>query len=123
FINNNCTTNNGGGAIGGCKYQHAPYIYVQDSFFKGNENTCWSINDLSSGTGRGGAISIMDEGGLEVRNTTFIKNSASYGTAICAISAGSYGSPDVVIVGNKFINHTRAGDVLDIRLAPSSFCE
>ncbi len=123
FINNNCTTSNGGGAIGACKYQHAPYIYVQDSFFQNNENTCWALSEVSSGTGRGGAISIMDEGGLEVRNTTFIKNSASHGTAICAISAGAYGSPDVVIVGNRFINHTRVGDVLDIRLASSSYCE
>lgn len=123
FISNNCTTNNGGGAIGACKFQHAPYIYVQDSVFKYNENTCWGVNELSSGTGRGGAISIMDEGGLEVRNSTFIKNSASYGTAICAIAAGSYGSPNVVIVGNRFINHTRVGDVLDIRLEPSSYCE
>ena len=123
FINNNCTTGNGGGAIGACKYQHAPYIYVQDSRFINNENTCWGTNELSSGTGRGGAISIMDEGGIEVRNTTFIKNSASMGTAICAISGGNYGSPDVVIVGNTFINHTRVGDVLDIRIASSSYLE
>ncbi|WP_298521911.1 Ig-like domain repeat protein [uncultured Methanobrevibacter sp.] len=123
FLNNNCTTSNGGGAIGACKHIHAPFIYVQDSLFQNNENTCWSLSELSSGTGRGGAISIMDEGGIEVRNTTFIKNSASLGTAICAINAARYGSPYVILVGNRFINHTRVGDVLDIRLTDSSYCE
>ncbi|WP_406535213.1 Ig-like domain repeat protein [Methanobrevibacter sp.] len=125
FIGNNCTTNNGGGAIGACKYLHAPYIHIEDSLFENNENLCWSLDELStSGTGRGGAISLMDEGGLEVYNSTFIKNSASIGTAICAINGGlSYGSPDVKIVGNKFINHTRIGDVLDVRVATGSVVE
>ena len=125
FIGNNCTTNNGGGAIGACKYLHAPYIYIENSLFEDNENTCWSLDELStSGTGRGGAISFMDEGSLEVYNNTFIRNSASIGTAICAINGGlSYGSPDVVIVGNKFINHTRVGDVLDVRVATGSVAE
>lgn len=123
FLNNNCTTSNGGGAIGACKHIHAPFIYVQDSYFENNENTCWAMSEVSSGTGRGGAISIMDEGGIEVRNTTFIKNSASLGTAICAINAARYGSPYVILVGNRFINHTRIGDVLDIRLSDSSYCE
>lgn len=123
FINNNCTTHNGGGAIGACKYQHAPFIYIENSWFENNENTCWGTSEVSSGTGRGGAISIMDEGGLEVRNTTFIKNSASLGTAICAISGGNYGSPYVILVGNRFINHTRIGDVLDIRLSSDAHVE
>ncbi len=125
FIGNNCTTNNGGGAIGACKYLHAPYIHIEDTLFENNENLCWGLDELStSGTGRGGAISLMDEGGLEVYNSIFIKNSASIGTAICAISGGlSYGSPDVKLIGNQFINHTRIGDVLDVRLATGSVAE
>ena len=117
FIGNNCTTNNGGGAIGACKHVSPPHIYIENSLFENNANNCWGLDELStSGTGRGGAISLMDEGSLEVRNTVFISNSASIGTAICAIEAGSYGSPDVVIVNNTFINHTRAGDVLNVRV-------
>ncbi|MBQ7928174.1 MAG: Ig-like domain repeat protein [Methanobrevibacter sp.] len=125
FIGNNCTTNNGGGAIGACKYLHAPYIHIEDTLFENNENLCWGLDELStSGTGRGGAISLMDEGGLEVYNSVFIKNSASIGTAICAINGGlSYGSPDVKLIGNQFINHTRVGDVLDVRLATGSVAE
>ena len=92
FIGNNCTTNNGGGAIGACKYLHAPYIHIEDSLFKYNENLCWGLDEQStSGTGRGGAISLMDEGSLEVYNSIFIKNSASIGTAICAINGGLVG--------------------------------
>ena len=113
FIGNNCTTNNGGGVIGACYYISVPHIYVENSLFKDNENTCWDLDELSTtGTGRGGAISLMDEGSLEVLNSTFIKNSASIGTAICALEMGSYGSPDVIIKGNKFIDHTRARDVI-----------
>ena len=117
FEGNNCTTNNGGGAIGACKYSGIPRIYVEGCLFKDNNNNCWSLDELStSGTGRGGAISLMDEGSLEVKNTVFIANSASIGTAICAIEAGTYGSPDVIIVNNTFINHTRVGDVLNVRV-------
>jgi len=125
FIGNNCTTNNGGGAIGACKYLHSPYLHIEDSLFQNNENLCWGLDDLSTtGTGRGGAISLMDDGGIELYNNTFIKNSASMGSAICAIAGGlSYGSPDVKIVGNQFINHVRSGDVLDIRVASNSIVE
>ena len=125
FIGNNCTTNNGGGAIGACKYLHAPYVHIEDTLFANNENLCWGLDELStSGTGRGGAISFMDEGSLEVYNSIFIQNSASIGTAICAISGGlSPGSPDVRLVGNQFINHTRIGDVLDVRVATGSVAE
>ena len=123
FKGNNCTTNNGGGAIGACKYLHSPYIHIEDSLFESNENLCWALTNESNGLGRGGAISLMDEGGLTVLNTTFIKNSASIGTAICAITQGAnYGSPDVTIVGNRFINHTRVSDVLVIRLDYDSLC-
>ena len=118
FVGNNCTTNNGGGAIGACKHGSSPNVYVEKSLFINNENLCWSLDELSTtGIGRGGAISLMDDGSLEVRDSTFISNAAAHGSAICAIEAGSYGSPDVIIVNNTFINHTRAGDVLDIELA------
>ncbi len=125
FIGNNCTTNNGGGAIGACKYLHAPYVRIEECLFEDNENLCWGLDELSTtGTGRGGAISFMDEGSLEVYDSTFIKNSASIGTAICAISGGlTGGSPNVHIVGNQFINHTRVGDVLDVRVAAGSVAE
>ena len=124
FTGNNCTTNNGGGAIGASKYLHSPYIHIEDSLFEDNENLCWGLDELSTtGTGRGGAISLMDEGALTVLNTTFIKNSASIGTAICAIAQGQYGSPNVTIIGNRFINHTRLGDVLNIKLNYNSYCE
>ena len=117
FVGNNCTTNNGGGAIGACKHVSAPHIYVENSLFENNANNCWGLDELSTtGTGRGGAISLMDEGSIEVRNTTFIANSASIGTAICAIDQGSYGSPDIYIINNTFINHTRAGDTLYLRV-------
>lgn len=117
FSGNNCTTNNGGGAIGACKHVSPPHIYIENSLFENNANNCWGLDELSTtGTGRGGAISLMDEGSLEVRNTTFISNAASIGTAICAIEAGSYGSPDVIIVNNTFIGHIHAGDVIYVRV-------
>ena len=114
FIGNNCTTDNGGGAIGACEHESTPHIYIEGCLFENNANNNWFPDSLSDGTGRGGAISIMDVGSLEVRDTTFIANSAAQGTAICAINAGSYGSPDIYIINNSFINHTREGDVLKI---------
>ena len=115
FSGNNCTTNNGGGAIGACMYQSSPHIYIEDCLFENNNNNCWALDSLSTtGTGRGGAISFMDEGSIEVRDTTFIANAASIGTAICAWAMGGYGSPDVIIVNNSFINHTREGDTLNV---------
>ena len=107
FIGNNCTTNSGGGAIGGCYFESAPHIYIKNSLFENN------VNNYFEGTGgAGGAIAIMDTGFFEVYDTTFISNSATHGTAISVIADRSYGSPDVVIVNNTFINHTRMGDVL-----------
>ena len=116
FIGNNCTTDNGGGAIGSCKHLSVPKIYIDGCLFENNANNCWGPDALSDGSGRGGAISLMDEGVLEVRNTTFVGNAASIGTAICAIEAGIYGSPDVILINNSFINHTRSGDVLHIKV-------
>ena len=126
FKGNKCITNNGGGAIGACWYAHSPYIHIENTLFEDNENTCWELGGLSTTTtGRGGAISIMDDGLLEIYNSTFIKNSASIGTAICALQidySGNHSPLDVILIGNKFINHTRAGDVLNIRLNDTSIC-
>ena len=124
FIDNNCTTNNGGGAIGACKVLTEPNVYVFNSTFKRNINKCSQLDDLSTtGLGRGGAISIMDDGTLKVYNNTFVENDAVIGSAICAISQGSYGSPDVEIVGNEFINHTglRGSDVIVTSLSNSNY--
>ena len=118
FINNHCTTNNGGGAIGACQYISTPHIYIEGCLFKENKNNCWGLDSLSTtGTGRGGAISFMDEGSIEVCDTIFIANSASIGTAICAWAMEGYGSPNVIIVNNTFINHTRAGDTLNVQVS------
>ena len=117
FVGNNCTTNNGGGAIGACQFESDPYVYIESCLFEKNNNNCWALDELSTtGTGRGGAISFMDAGSIEVRNTIFISNSASIAPAICAVEAGNYGSPDIIIVNNTFINHTRVGDVLFVRV-------
>ncbi|WP_330009673.1 Ig-like domain repeat protein [Methanobrevibacter sp.] len=118
FSGNNCTTNNGGGAIGACAYQSNPHIYIEKCLFEQNSNNCWSLDSLSTtGTGRGGAISFMDEGSLEVHDTTFIANAASIGTAICALAMDEYGSPNVIITNNSFINHTRQGDTLNVKVS------
>ena len=126
FKGNKCLTNNGGGAIGACWYAHSPFIHIEETLFEDNENACWEIGgDSTTGTGRGGAISIMDDGLLEVYNSTFIKNSASIGTAICALEidySGKHSPLDVKLIGNKFINHTRVGDVLDICVNSTSTC-
>lgn len=126
FKGNKCITNNGGGAIGACWYQHSPFIHIEESYFEDNENTCWEIGgESTTGTGRGGAISIMDDGLLEVFNSTFIGNSAAHGTAICAVEIDYSGKKlplDVKIIGNKFINHTRAGEVLDVNVNDTSIC-
>ena len=120
FSGNNCTTNNGGGAIGACAYQSNPHIYIEKCLFEANANNCWGLDELSTtGTGRGGAISFMDEGSIEVHDTTFIANSASIGTAICAWAMSEYGSPNVIITNNSFINHTRDGDTLNVQVSGS----
>lgn len=116
FVGNNCTTNSGGGAIGACKYISEPHIYIENSLFKKNANNCWSTDPLSNDLGFGGAIALMDAGSLTVLNTTFIANSAAYGTAISAFDVELYGSPDIIIVNNSFINHTKHGDVLNVRV-------
>ena len=116
FVGNNCTTNNGGGAIGACSYQTDPHIYIENCLFKDNTNNCWATDELSNDYGNGGAIAFMDAGSLEVRDTTFIANSAAYGSAIRAVDVAAYGSPDIIIINNSFINHTRHNDVLVVRV-------
>ncbi|PWB88381.1 Ig-like domain repeat protein [Methanobrevibacter thaueri] len=106
FSGNNCTTNSGGGAIGACAFQSNPHIYIENCLFEKNSNNCWSADELSNDAGAGGAIAIMDEGSIIVLNTIFISNSAAYGSAISAHAAGEYGSPNVIIANNSFINHT-----------------
>lgn len=123
FMGNNCTTNNGGGAIGAWTYNHAPFLHIEDSLFKNNENLCWSLDGQStSGTGRGGAISFSGSGVIEVLNSTFVKNSASIGSAI-SVTSSQYGSPKIRIVENSFINHTRIGDALVIKINVLADCE
>ena len=118
FKGNNCTTNYGGGAIGAYNYLNSPNIYIDECLFENNENLCWSLDELSTtGTGRGGAISVVESTSFEIYNSTFIKNSASIGTAICAVVSKGSDSPNVIFKGNKFINHTRIGDVLNLRVA------
>ncbi|WP_407432174.1 Ig-like domain repeat protein [Methanobrevibacter sp.] len=124
FIGNNCTTNNGGGAIGACKMNTVPNIFVIGSRFENNINTCYQLGgDSTTGVGRGGAISIMDDGTLKVYNNNFTGNDAVIGSAISAISQVSWGSPDVEIVGNNFINHTGdlGSDVLVVSLLNSNY--
>ena len=122
FVGNNCTTNNGGGAIGACQFTSDPHVYIENCLFENNNNNCWALDSLSTtSTGCGGAISLMDKGSLEVRDSTFIANSAAHGTAINARSDGSYGSPDVIIINNTFINHTRADDVLKVNLKGTTY--
>lgn len=107
FRGNKCYTNAGGGAIGACKYLNTPKIYIVDSLFEDNSN-------LASNDSAGGAISIMDEGSIQVYNSTFIKNYATVGTAIKASAEQDYGTPSVIIEGNKFINHTYPYEVIQI---------
>ena len=103
-------------AFTACKYISEPHIYIENSLFKKNANNCWSTDPLSNDLGFGGAIALMDAGSLTVLNTTFIANSAAYGTAISAFDVELYGSPDIIIVNNSFINHTKHGDVLNVRV-------
>ncbi len=116
FVGNNCTTNAGGGAIGACSYQTDPHIYIKNCLFKDNSNNCWATDELSNDLGNGGAIAFMDAGSLTILDSIFIANSAAYGTAIRAMDVATYGSPDIIIVNNSFINHTRHNDVLMVHV-------
>ena len=113
FIGNNCTTNSGGGAIGACQYLTSPHIYIDGCLFEDNANT--------NERGAGGAIAVMDNGDFVVNNSIFIHNNAYWGTAIAAKAAEGYGSPTVIIEGNKFINHTRKEEVIRVTTDGSGY--
>ena len=106
FTNNNCSTNNGGGAIGASNYFWASTDYdvtVDNCRFVDNNNLATN--------GRGGAISVMNGGILSATGSTFIHNSADIGQAICAYNTDEYsniseGEANLIIMYNEFINHT-----------------
>lgn len=72
FIGNNCTTNNGGGAIGAYNYGSNFDILIDNCYFVDNNNTC-------KDNGRGGAISTLGAGKLQIYNTDFTNNDAAIG--------------------------------------------
>ena len=117
FYGNNCTTDNGGGAIGACDHLSTYHITINNSKFEKNNNNCWNIIDESSGTGRGGAISVMDEGSLKIYNTEFIRNTAANGQAIYALYVQGFGdAPIVELINNTFINHTGNSETIELKL-------
>ena len=114
FEDNNCSTNNGGGAIGAYNYISKYNITIDSCTFKNNINLCDAYTDISSqSVGRGGAISVLNGGSLEVRNSNFTGNYAKIGQAIAAITAqisgGDGGNPSLKIYNNQFVNHTANG--------------
>ena len=113
FTNNNCSTNNGGGAIGASNYFFTNYnVYVNNCRFVDNNNLCKLFDENSTETlGRGGAISVMNGGYLTVSGSTFIHNGAQIGQAICGYNTNYYsnistGNYRLYIYNNEFINHT-----------------
>ena len=105
FTNNNCSTNNGGGAIGASNYFFASNAYnvtIKCCNFVNNHN-------LAS-NGNGGAIAAMNGGTLTVSCSNFTRNSADNGQAICGFNTNEYaniseGEAHLVITDNRFINH------------------
>lgn len=113
FRNNHCTTNYGGGAIFALTYVSDAHLWIVNSTFENNINTCFEENGISTGfLGKGGAISIGDTSTLNVYNSTFIGNLAANGLAICSSGYEGYGDPETVIGGNTFINHTGESETL-----------
>lgn len=104
FIGNNNTGTYGGAAIFACNYESVPYVYILNSTFINNTELTKSAS--------GGAVMYMDDGEFSCINCTFISNNASRGQAIYVTQQAGYGSPNVLISGNKFINHTGAGDTM-----------
>lgn len=106
FTDNNCSTNNGGGAIGASNYFFASNAYnvkVNNCKFVDNNNL--------HANGYGGAIAAMNGGTLNVNGSTFIHNSATTGQAIAGFNTKDYaniseGKAHLVITHNTFINHT-----------------
>ena len=113
FTNNTCNSSAGGGAIGCSNFGSSYNITVSNCNFTDNANLCGHTNETPS-TGTGGAISAMNNGILNVYNSTFVHNVAAFGQAIAAYSQGyispegniSEGIPKVIICDNSFFNHT-----------------
>ena len=82
FIGNNCTTNNGGGAIGAYNYGSNFDILIDNCYFADNNNTC-------KDNGRGGAISTLGAGKLQIYNTNFVNNDAAIGRTIAVYGSSS----------------------------------
>lgn len=111
FEDNNCTTNNGGGAIGAYNYGSEYNITICSSRFNYNTNLCYAYTNISTtSVGRGGAISVLNGGYLTVCNCNFTGNYAKIGQAISAATYtyenGTGGNPHIKICNNRFVNHT-----------------
>ena len=108
FENNICNEDTGGGAIGSYNYGSTYDIYINNCTFKNNKNN-------ASG-GHGGAITALNNGYLNVYNSTFVNNSADVGQAICAYNQhyenGTGGKPYLKIEGCNFTNHTGSSDTV-----------
>ncbi|MDY3096964.1 hypothetical protein [Methanobrevibacter sp.] len=114
FEDNNCTTNNGGGAIGAYNYGSGYNITICSSRFNYNTNLCYAYTNISTtSVGRGGAISVLNGGYLTVCNCNFTGNYAKIGQAIAAATYtyenGTGGNPHIKICNNRFVNHTATG--------------
>lgn len=108
FEDNNCSTNNGGGAIGAYNYGSSYNITIENCTFNSNNNLATN--------GRGGAISVLNGGYLDVHDSTFNNNHADIGQAICAYTAtyenATGGTPKVKIYNNTFTNHDGTNDTV-----------
>lgn len=117
FDGNNCTTNTGGGAIGSYNYGSKYNILVKNCTFIKN-------NNLNS-DGRGGAISTLNGGFASILDSTFIKNYAVTGQAICAVNQyienGTNDTPRLSVNNNIFINHTGSSNTVYVIGNLSSF--
>ena len=114
FEDNNCTTNNGGGAIGAYNYGSGYNITICSSRFNYNTNLCYAYTNISTtSVGRGGAISVLNGGYLTVCNCNFTGNYAKIGQAIAAATYtyenGTGGNPHIKICNNRFVDHTVTG--------------
>ena len=114
FTDNNCTTNNGGGAIGAYNYISTYNVTIENCNFNDNNNLCGDFTNESTTTlGRGGAISVLNGGYLNVHGSNFVHNSAVIGQAICAYNSDYHdnetigGVPYLQVYNNTFINHTK----------------
>lgn len=114
FEDNNCTTNNGGGAIGAYNYGSTYNLTIDSCRFDYNTNLCYAYTNVSTtSVGRGGAISVLNGGYLNVYNSNFTGNYAKIGQAIAAATYtyenGTGGNPHIKISNNRFVNHTATG--------------